>query len=69
MQCAAYLFLERNYKNDAHTISDMISYYKDMGRYYQVFFCFFFCVLFVCDEILRFNASQSLLHKSGFTSA
>ncbi|VDK86423.1 unnamed protein product [Litomosoides sigmodontis] len=36
MQCAAYLFLERNYKNDAHTISDMISYYKDMGRYYQI---------------------------------
>ncbi|KAK6107835.1 Acyltransferase family protein [Brugia pahangi] len=36
MQCAAYLFLERNYKNDAHTISDMITYYKDLGRHYQI---------------------------------
>uniref|UniRef100_A0A0R3RDF9 PlsC domain-containing protein n=1 Tax=Brugia timori TaxID=42155 RepID=A0A0R3RDF9_9BILA len=35
MQCAAYLFLERNYKNDAHTIDDMITYYKDLGRHYQ----------------------------------
>ncbi|VDK84246.1 unnamed protein product [Onchocerca ochengi] len=38
MQCAAYLFLERNYKNDMHTISDMITYYKDLGRHYQILF-------------------------------
>uniref|UniRef100_A0A1I7VRS3 PlsC domain-containing protein n=1 Tax=Loa loa TaxID=7209 RepID=A0A1I7VRS3_LOALO len=36
MQCAAYLFLERNYKSDADTINDMITYYKDVGRHYQI---------------------------------
>uniref|UniRef100_A0A158Q7P2 PlsC domain-containing protein n=1 Tax=Elaeophora elaphi TaxID=1147741 RepID=A0A158Q7P2_9BILA len=36
MQCAAYLFLERNYKSDARTISDMITYYKDLSRHYQI---------------------------------
>uniref|UniRef100_A0A915PFH5 Phospholipid/glycerol acyltransferase domain-containing protein n=1 Tax=Setaria digitata TaxID=48799 RepID=A0A915PFH5_9BILA len=36
MQCAAYLFLERNYENDIHTMNDMITYYKDLGYNYQI---------------------------------
>ncbi|MCP9259683.1 Lysocardiolipin acyltransferase 1 [Dirofilaria immitis] len=36
MQCAAYLFLERQYENDIRTINDMINYYKDLGQHYQI---------------------------------
>lgn len=35
MQCAAYIFLERNYTNDARRINDLLQYYKECGRIYQ----------------------------------
>lgn len=57
MQCAAYLFLEREYEKDAITISDMITYYKDMGRHYQVDFSVMIC----CLLRLYFSKSFSFL--------
>ncbi|MFH4975822.1 hypothetical protein AB6A40_002531 [Gnathostoma spinigerum] len=36
MCCAAFIFLERSFKNDVHHISEVIRYYANSGRKYQL---------------------------------